>query len=40
VKISQGQKELKLVKPEQEKKPKEVKPKPVVHEINEITTAQ
>jgi cytoskeletal protein CcmA (bactofilin family) len=40
VKISQGQKELKLVKPEQEKKPKEVKSKPVVQEINEITTAQ
>jgi len=35
--ISQGQKELKLVKPAQEKKPKEIKP--VVQEINEISTA-
>jgi cytoskeletal protein CcmA (bactofilin family) len=36
--ISQGQKELKLVKPTQEKKTKEVKP--VVQEINEISTAK
>jgi cytoskeletal protein CcmA (bactofilin family) len=36
--ISQGQKELKLVKPVQEKKPKEVKP--VVQEINEISNAK
>jgi cytoskeletal protein CcmA (bactofilin family) len=39
-KVSQGQKELKLVKPEQEKKPKEMKPKPVVQEINEISTVK
>ena len=36
--ISQGQKELKLVKPSQEKKPKEVKP--VVQEINEISNVK
>ena len=36
--ISQGQKELKLVKPAQEKKAKEVKP--VVQEINEISKAK
>jgi cytoskeletal protein CcmA (bactofilin family) len=36
--ISQGQKELKLVKPVHEKKPKEVKP--VVQEINEISKAK
>ena len=36
--ISQGQKELKLVKPAQEKKSKEVKP--VVQEINEISSVK
>lgn len=36
--ISQGQKELKLVKPAQEKKPKEIKP--VVQEINEISSVK
>jgi len=36
--VSQGQKELKLVKPAQEKKPKEIKP--VVQEINEISNVK
>lgn len=38
VQISQGQKELKLVKPVQEKKPKEVKP--IIQEINEISSVK